>query len=140
MAETIDEISCHKNLREKNLIIKQNSTKMKDGFFNSLDIKRVLQNLIINAGYVTEKKGTIEVLLDELGSFNQISVKDYGGGIPEDIQKILLKENYTSKADGNGFGLMSCREIIEDFHRGKIWFDSEEGKGTTFHITIPHCT
>ncbi len=105
-----------------------------------MDVKRVLQNLLINAGYVTEKNGTIEVLLGESGNFNQVSVKDYGAGIPEAIQKILLQENYTSKADGNGFGLMSCREIIEDFHQGRIWFDSELNIGTTFHFTVPHYT
>jgi signal transduction histidine kinase len=51
-----------------------------------------------------------------------------------------LKETYTTKPDGNGFGLMSCKEIIEDLHQGKIFFESEEGKGTTFHFTIAHAS
>lgn len=137
--ETINEISCHKNLKDKNIFITQISPKLKNGLFNPLDIKRVLQNLLINAGYVSDKGGDIEVLLEDVDKFIRVSVMDQGGGIPADVQKILLKENFTSKPDGNGFGLMSCREIIEEFHDGKIWFDSELDKGTTFHITVPHC-
>jgi len=137
--ETIDEVSCHRNLVKKDVIIKQSDKRLKNGLFNSLDIKRVLQNLIINAGYVTEKNKAIEVMVEDQGNFNLVSIKDYGCGIPEGIKGVLLKKNYTSKPDGSGFGLMSCREIIEDHHEGRIWFESEEGKGTTFHFTIPHC-
>ena len=106
------------------------------GFFNYLDIKRVLQNLIINAGYVTKSEGKIEINVKELNDTTLISIKDYGCGIPEEIKSVLLKENYTSKPDGNGFGLMSCKEIIEDYHHEKIYFESEAGKGTEFHFTI----
>ncbi len=137
--ETIEEVSCHSYLEGKNIIIKYSNDRLKNGLFNSLDIKRVLQNLLINAGYVIEKNGTIEVMIKDQDDFNLVSIKDYGCGIPEDIKGVLLKNNYTNKPDGNGFGLMSCREIIEDFHEGRIWFESEEGKGTTFHFTIPHC-
>ena len=68
----------------------------------------------------------------------EIRVQDRGSGIPEDIKPLILKENYTSKEDGNGFGLMSCREIIEDHHQGKIGFESEVGKGSTFYFTLPY--
>ena len=72
------------------------------------------------------------------GKANSSCVKDYGNGIPEDIKSLLLKESITTKPDGYGFGLMSCREIIEDRHNGKIYFDSEEGKGAEFHFTLGH--
>ena len=50
---------------------------------------------------------------------------------------MILNENYTSKPDGNGFGLMSCKEIVQELHSGKIGFESELGKGTTFYFTLP---
>lgn len=135
--ETVDEISCHKVLKKKNLVVQENAD-LKSAHFNFLDIKRVLQNLLINAGYATENDGIIEITITEGKCGNQINVKDNGTGIPLHIQPILLRENFTNKPDGNGFGLMSCREIIEDFHLGKIWFESELNCGTTFHFTIPH--
>ena len=135
--ETAEEVSCHKFLKGKEVKVFVDG-KIKTALYNYLDIKRVLQNLIINAGYASEKKSSIEVHVKNLNDMVQISVKDYGTGIPEDIKPILLRENYTSKPDGNGFGLMSCKEIIEDFHDGNIHFESVIGKGTTFHFTINH--
>ena len=135
--ETIDEVVCHKNLKSKE--VKMNvEGEIQKGYFNYLDIKRVLQNLIINAGYVTEKNGKIDINIKDLNDVTQFSVRDYGCGIKNEIKPLLLKEIYTSKSDGNGFGLMSCREIVEKNHNGKIWFESELGKGTTFIFTIPH--
>ncbi|NIQ00640.1 MAG: hypothetical protein GWM98_09830, partial [Nitrospinaceae bacterium] len=133
--ETVEEISCHKMLRGKSINVKVEG-KPRKGIFNYLDIKRVLQNLLINAGYVTRKEGNIDIFIKNLNDSIQISVRDYGCGIPEDVKSILLKENYTSKPDGNGFGLMSCKEIIEEYHQGQINFESEVGKGTTFYFTI----
>ncbi len=134
--ETVAEISCHKHLRFKTVRVSSKG-KLKQGYFNYLDIKRVLQNLLINAGYVTEKNGLIEVIVKNLNDMIQVSVKDYGCGIPDDVKPILLKETYTTKSDGNGFGLMSSKELIEEFQKGKIWFESELGTGTIFHFTIP---
>ena len=135
--ETVEEVSCHKNLKGKEVRIHVDGV-IPMGYFNFLDIKRVLQNLIINAGYVTKKSGEIDINVKDLNNMSQISVKDYGCGIKDEIKPILLKEIFTSKADGNGIGLMSCRQIIEKNHKGKIWFESDWGKGTTFHFTLPH--
>ena len=133
--ETVQELACHKFLKGKKINI-QTKGDPKRGFFNYLDIKRVLQNLLINAGYVTKKDGQIDVNVKHLPNTTVISVKDYGKGIPEDIKSLLLKESITTKPDGYGFGLMSCREIIEDRHQEKIYFETEEGKGTEFHFTL----
>ena len=135
--ETIEEMSCHKWLKRKNLQVAVKE-KVKKVEINYLDIKRVLQNLILNAGYVTEKGGNILVSVEDLEDCLQVSVKDNGCGIPDEIKPILLKENYTNKPEGHGFGLMSCKELIEDFHQGRIWFESEAGKGANFHFTIPY--
>ena len=137
IAETIEQISCHKYLKGKRVEMKP-LNEIPTGYFNYLDIKRVLQNTIINAGYVTEDHGCIKVFVKDEASQTRISVVDHGCGIPEKIQPLLLKESLTTKKDGNGLGLLSCRDIIEEHHQGKFWFESEVGKGTAFHFTIPH--
>jgi signal transduction histidine kinase len=138
LKEVVDEISCHKNLKNKNIQVSVKGEVPK-AHFNYLDIKRVLQNLLINAGHASEADSTIDVQCKSLNDCIQIIVKDYGAGIPEDVKPLLLKENHTTKSDGNGFGLMSCKEIIEDLHQGAIHFESEVGEGTSFFFTIPHC-
>ncbi len=134
--ETADEINCHKNLKGKSIRVKSAGSNTMV-HINSLDIKRVLQNLIINAGYATPKGEEINIFIKDIHGLIEISVEDKGCGIPEDVKALLLKENYTSKPDGNGFGLMSCKEIIHELHGGKIGFESELGKGTTFYFTLP---
>jgi len=135
--ETLEQVSCHKNLEEKNIEI-TDFDKDAQWTVNFLDIKRVIQNTIINAGYVTKKGGTINVDVKSVDESFQVSITDYGCGIPEDIQPLLLKESITTKGDeGNGLGLLSCREIIQDLHGGKFWFESKVGEGTTFFFTIP---
>jgi signal transduction histidine kinase len=134
--ETVDEISCHKKLKRKILDIQKPDAPVVASI-NYLDIKRVLQNLIINAGYATENDKQITVSIQPLDEWVEISVEDQGTGIPEDVKPLLLNDNYTSKPDGNGFGLMSCKAIIENHHQGKIGFDSEWGKGTRFFFRLP---
>lgn len=135
--ETVEEISCHKYLKRKDVKVICEG-EIKKGYFNYLDIKRVLQNLLINAGYATKENGKIVIQVKDLNDMIQISVIDHGSGIPDEIKPLLLKETYTTKPDGNGFGLVSSRELIEEFQKGRIWFESEVNDGTTFHFTIPH--
>lgn len=134
--ETIEELSCHKDLEGKRIYIQATKYQEK-AFINYLDIKRVVQNLLLNAGYVSDKNGIIEINIKNLKHKIKISIKDNGCGIPKEIQKGLFLESYSSKPEGDGFGLLSAREIIEDYHQGKIGFKTEEGKGTTFFFTLP---
>ena len=134
--ETVQELSCHKNLKGKHIKIKA-INNIPPGCFNYLDIKRVLQNLIINAGYVTKDYGVIEVTIKKSWDNIIVSVIDKGCGISEGIRPFLFKAPFTTKKDGNGLGLLSCKEIIENHHKGKFWYDSKVGKGTSFHFTIP---
>jgi signal transduction histidine kinase len=136
--EATREISYHKIFKNKKIVFKKEGSNT-TGFLNSLDIKRVLQNLIVNAGYASPENSEILVCVKGLHGSIEVSVEDKGSGIPEDIKHLLFKENFTSKSDGDGFGLMSCKEIIEDYHHGKIGLRSEVGKGSTFFFTIPNC-
>lgn len=103
----------------------------------------VLQNLIENSIRYT-LKGKIEVSVKYLPDKKEIffSVKDTGIGIPKDQQKRIFTKFFRAQqaqrlaTAGSGLGLFISKNIIEA-HGGKIWFDSQEGKGTTFYFTLP---
>lgn len=134
--KTVEGISCHKYLKGKT--VKQHlENDILKSVLNALDIERVLQNLIINAGHATPENGTIEVAVKTSGKDLLFSVIDKGCGIPEEIKPYLFKDAVTTKTDGNGFGLLSCKEIVEERHQGRFWYESIAGQGTTFHFTVP---
>ncbi len=135
--ETAEELCNHKHLKGK-IIETDCKEKIPEIPINYLDMKRVLQNLLINAGHASEKNQKIKVVVASAGNGMNISVIDQGSGIPDDVKPLLLKGRYTTKGDGNGYGLLSCRQIIEEYHQGRFWFESEEGKGAAFHLTIPN--
>lgn len=67
-----------------------------------------------------------------------ISVEDKGSGIPEEVQKKLFKEMTTTKGhNGSGLGLFMSYSTIKGHFKGNLRFDSKEGEGTTFYITLP---
>jgi signal transduction histidine kinase len=66
----------------------------------------------------------------------QVRVIDNGQGLNEDQQQEILMPFYTTKANGMGMGLSISRSLIEA-HDGKLHFDSEPGKGSTFYFNLP---
>ena len=106
-------------------------------------LAEVFTNLIENAvSFVPETGGKIQITGKSEDGFVQFSVVDNGPGIPKDSIDSLFKKFYqldtshTRKHGGSGLGLTICRGYIEGMD-GKIWTESEEGKGTTFLFTIP---
>lgn len=101
-------------------------------------IWRVIQNLVGNAIKFTPEGGTIRLTAQEADRFVQISVSDNGRGIPMSLQSQVFQKFVTGrvKGRGTGLGLAFCKLAIEA-HGGKIWVESEEGKGTTFTFTLP---
>jgi nitrogen fixation/metabolism regulation signal transduction histidine kinase len=99
---------------------------------------RVCNNLLENARHAIEEceNGRIEVSLATDNSNALLAIKDNGHGIPHDVAKKLFQPYFTTKTSGTGLGLAMTRKIIE-FWKGEIWFDTEEGKGTTFYIRLP---
>ena len=108
-------------------------------------ITYVLTKLMDNAIKFTEKGGKLDVLAQNIDGFVKICVKDTGIGISkENIGKIFDKffqidATTTRKYNGSGVGLTISKNIIEK-HGGKIWVESELGKGTTFFFTIPRAS
>ena len=105
-------------------------------------IWRVMSNLISNAIKFSPAGGIIYVKIAEFDDEVKISVKDDGIGIPDNIKNKVFNMFTEAKRPGTageksfGLGLSISRQIIEN-HNGKIWFESEINKGTTFFVTLP---
>jgi two-component system NtrC family sensor kinase len=100
---------------------------------------QVLLNLVVNAAQAIPDEGRVLVRTRTEDSHVHIEVQDTGRGIrPEDHARIF-QAGFTTKpiGEGTGIGLAISREIIVDTHHGEIDFESEPGKGTTFHVRIP---
>ena len=103
-------------------------------------LEQVLVNLIHNAVKFTNPGGEVVLSAFREEEFVCLSVKDTGVGIPaEDLERIFerfYKADHSRSSGGTGLGLSIARHIVEA-HGGKIWAESVEGRGSTFHFTIP---
>ena len=111
-------------------------------------ITQVLQNLVMNGiqampsgGYMDVEARGVEVRLGQApnlkpGRYVQVVVRDRGAGISPENMDRLFKESFTTKADGNGIGLTTCKRFIEE-HEGIITVDSTVNVGTEFRFYLP---
>ncbi len=108
-------------------------------------LKEVMVNILLNACEAMGEKGTI--LIEEKivpfdssqyssGQAAQISIHDSGPGISESMQEKIFQPFFSSKEDGSGLGLSIAKRVIDE-HGGKIIFESEKNKGTTFILQLP---
>jgi signal transduction histidine kinase/uncharacterized protein (DUF302 family) len=104
--------------------------------------KQVLYNLLSNAVKFTPAPGTITVSVKDSAEQLTVSVEDTGIGMkPEDLPKLFrefeqIDGSYTRRYQGTGLGLALCRRFVE-MHGGRIWAESQFGKGSIFTFTIP---
>jgi GAF domain-containing protein len=105
-------------------------------------IKQILLNLLSNAVKFTPEGGRIEISARQVDGFVEISVTDTGIGIvPEDQPKVFeefrqVGTDYTHKTEGTGLGLTLAKKFVE-LHGGRIWVESEVGRGSKFTFTLP---
>jgi len=105
-------------------------------------LKTVLRNLVSNAIKFTGNGGAINISTKENSENATISVSDNGIGIKaENIIKLfdisqVISTSGTANETGTGLGLLLCKEFVEK-HGGKIWVESEAGKGSDFKFTLP---
>jgi NtrC-family two-component system sensor histidine kinase KinB len=103
-------------------------------------IRRVLINLMENASKFTAPEGKIELGGRQEGDWVQLWVQDNGSGIPFTEQERIFDKftrlNGQNKSSGLGVGLAFCRLAVNG-HGGKIWVESEVGKGSKFILTLP---
>lgn len=103
---------------------------------------QVIRNIIVNATHFTPEGGTISLKIYKKGKYVQFEINDTGEGIPKNKQKNIFSKFYQAdssamrKVKGSGLGLSICKGLVE-MMGGKIWFESEEGKGTAFYFTVP---
>lgn len=105
-------------------------------------LRTILRNLISNAIKFTHEKGQITLRAEQTGADIIITVSDNGIGMSQNtISKLWqIADLYTTPGTkgekGTGLGLMLCKEFVEK-HNGKIWVESEVGKGSDFKFTMP---
>ncbi len=102
---------------------------------DKVQIQQVLLNLVRNALEATGGAGSLTISAHTVGDLVEFAVADDGPGLSEEIKKRLFEAFVTTKKDGMGVGLSICRTIIEA-HGGKLWAESNAGKGTVFRFTL----
>lgn len=108
---------------------------------NSFQLQQVFFNIIINAEYFmieAHGKGILTITTERTGDFVRVSFADDGPGIPKANLNRIFDPFFTTKevGKGTGLGLSICHGIVTE-HHGKIYAESEPGKGATFFVALP---
>ena len=101
-------------------------------------LSRAIINLIKNGIQAIPENeiGIIKITLNRREHMAVIAVSDNGTGIPVELRDKLFSPSFTTKTSGMGLGLAIVKNIVENFS-GKIWFETELGKGSIFFLEIP---
>jgi PAS domain S-box-containing protein len=103
-----------------------------------VQLQQVFMNLILNAIEAMKETGGVLTVMTQLGEDGQllISVSDTGVGLPKEKTEQIFDAFFTTKPQGSGMGLSISRSIVES-HRGRLWATANNGRGATFHFTLP---
>lgn len=145
---TIEELMKHVTILMKhdlkNSLVELRSECLVDKDFklygNINALVQVIDNLISNAiqSYGGKPDNVIDFIIEKNDNNLVISIKDYGAGIPEDVQEKLFNSMITTKGkNGTGLGLFMSYSNIKAKFNGNITFESEVGKGSIFHVIVP---
>jgi PAS domain S-box-containing protein len=99
-------------------------------------IHQAVLNLVLNACDFTSPGGRITLRLSHNAEFAVVSVADSGRGISPEDQKKIFQLFFTTRPGGTGIGLANTFRFVQ-LHNGRIEFDSEVGRGTTFRVELP---
>ena len=140
VAETVIILAAEANRKQVqiNQVIDQNLEAFADRFA----IQTVVRNLLSNAIKFTPAEGIITIGAEPLNDTVRISIQDTGIGISKEKQRKLFRVDEVSSSPGTegekgtGFGLLLCKDLVER-NGGKIWMESEKGKGSKFYFTLP---
>jgi PAS domain S-box-containing protein len=115
-----------------------------DVFADNNMLQTIIRNLVSNAMKFTRRDGSITLSAKETdGKGIEVSIKDTGIGMNSKLLENLFRIDVNTNRKGNdgelstGLGLILCKDFVEK-HGGKLWAESEEGKGSTFYFTIPY--
>lgn len=139
VVDHVGHVAKHKNVT---IDFKDSGKKIKTVCVDGERISIAFQNILENAVRYSPKGGNVTVdLIEEEGDV-KVSVKDNGIGIRSADRANIFKRFFRAQnafqthKDGTGLGLFIAKSIVEK-HRGQIWFETEEGKGTTFYFILP---
>jgi len=99
-------------------------------------MRRIFQNITLNGAQAMPDGGELTVSTRKNSDFVEVAFTDTGVGIPEENMEKLFKPLFTTKAQGVGLGLATCKNLVEN-HNGMIAVKSKVGKGTTFTVKLP---
>ena len=107
-------------------------------FADKNHLVRILNNLLKNAiqAIPENRRGKIEIELSRKENQAIIRISDNGTGIPDYMKDKIFTPNFTTKSSGTGLGLAISANMIDSFN-GKIYFETQIGKGTDFYVSIP---
>jgi PAS domain S-box-containing protein len=115
---------------------------------DALQIDQAVANLLLNARQAMPEGGTVTLWLDNVmvpaqakpplpeGRYVRLTLRDQGGGIPQELQGRVFEPFFTTKSSGSGLGLATCYSIVRT-HGGHVEMDSKPGAGTTFVVYLP---
>jgi signal transduction histidine kinase len=102
-----------------------------------VQLQQVFMNLILNAiEAMKDSGGELTVKSQLQGGQLRFSVSDTGVGLPTDKMDQIFSAFYTTKPQGSGMGLAISHTIVES-HGGRLWATANDGRGATFHFTLP---
>jgi len=128
-----------KQMKESNIQVEASfDSDIPEVMASTNQMRQVMLNILKNAKEAMPKGGTLTVRTTREGNKVLIHIQDTGIGIPEEIRDKIFEAFFTTKqkVKGVGLGLSVCYGIIKD-HGGEIKVESEEGKGTTFTLSLP---
>jgi signal transduction histidine kinase len=99
-------------------------------------MKQALLNVVLNGGQAMADGGTLEVRLHSDSRTANITVRDEGEGIPDEVRPKIFDLYFTTKREGSGIGLAMTYRILQ-LHNGEVDVQSQPGKGTTFVLRLP---
>lgn len=138
--EILEEVT-PKAVERKINFVKQMPESFPEAMLDKRYTRMTVENLLTNAVKYTPEQGNVTLKVEIKDNILHCTVSDTGYGIPKEDQvkifgKMFRAGNVRNSVDGNGFGLYVAKGAIEA-QGGKIWFESTEGKGTTFFIELP---
>lgn len=142
VADALNGLSVLAEKKNIHFIFKKPTPPLPDIQMDPVGIRIVLENLLENAISYTFPGGKVYISIKQIGKDVQVEVSDNGIGIPKKyisrvFSKFFRAENAVRmETEGSGLGLYLAKNIIKK-HKGRIWFESTEGRGSTFYFTLP---
>ena len=140
VADSFREMAKQRNIK---LVFQQPDEKLPKVKLDKEKITLAIQNLVENALKYTPCNGEVTISLKSANMKAELCVKDTGIGVPKDqldrvFSKFFRGANVLKiNTEGTGLGLYIARNIVEA-HKGRIWFQSKEGQGSTFCFSLPY--